>query len=161
MYFFLVLTLWFIRGKGPLTNPEFDQEVSKAWSRIVSAKDQTRILPERFNLNFSTLIYLCLITWLNLSCIIQLNYEIFMWQISRSIGDVYLKKAEFNKEPLYAKFRVREGFKRPILSSDPSISVHEIQQHDQFLIFASDGLWEHLSNQDAVDIVQNNPHNVR
>ncbi|KAG4939136.1 hypothetical protein AAZX31_16G109500 [Glycine max] len=80
-------------------------------------------------------------------------------QISRSIGDVYLKKAEFNKEPLYAKFRVREGFKRPILSSDPSISVHEIQQHDQFLIFASDGLWEHLSNQDAVDIVQNNPHN--
>ncbi|CAJ1942289.1 unnamed protein product [Sphenostylis stenocarpa] len=80
-------------------------------------------------------------------------------QISRSIGDVYLKKAEFNKEPLYAKFRVRDGFKRPILSSDPSISVHELQQHDQFLIFASDGLWEHLSNQDAVDIVQNKPHN--
>ena len=98
---------------------------------------------------------------LNLSCIIQLSNEIFVWQISRSIGDVYLKKAEFNKEPLYAKFRVREGFKRPILSSDPSISVHELQQHDQFLIFASDGLWEHLSNQDAVDIVQNNPHNVR
>ncbi|BAT75344.1 hypothetical protein LR48_Vigan01g173500 [Vigna angularis] len=80
-------------------------------------------------------------------------------QISRSIGDVYLKKAEFNKEPLYAKFRVRDGFRRPILSSDPSISVHELQSHDQFLIFASDGLWEHLSNQDAVDIVQNNPQN--
>ncbi|TKY58315.1 phosphatase 2C 60 [Spatholobus suberectus] len=80
-------------------------------------------------------------------------------QVSRSIGDVYLKKAEFNKEPLYAKFRLREAFKRPILSSDPSISVHELQQHDQFLIFASDGLWEHLSNQDAVDIVQNNPLN--
>ncbi|XP_047168460.1 probable protein phosphatase 2C 46 [Vigna umbellata] len=80
-------------------------------------------------------------------------------QISRSIGDVYLKKAEFNKEPLYAKFRVRDGFRRPILSSDPSISVHELQSHDQFLIFASDGLWEHLSNQDAVDIVQNSPQN--
>ncbi|KAJ1413012.1 hypothetical protein SESBI_19940 [Sesbania bispinosa] len=79
-------------------------------------------------------------------------------QVSRSIGDVYLKKAEFNKEPLYAKFRLRETFKRPILSSDPSISIHELQQHDQFLIFASDGLWEHLSNQDAVDIVQNHPH---
>jgi len=82
-------------------------------------------------------------------------------QISRSIGDVYLKKAEFNKEPLYAKFRLRETFKTPILSSDPSISVHELQEHDQFLIFASDGLWEHLSNQDAVDIVQNHPHSVR
>ncbi|AET03717.2 serine/threonine phosphatase family, 2C domain protein [Medicago truncatula] len=79
-------------------------------------------------------------------------------QISRSIGDVYLKKAEFNREPLYAKFRLRETFKTPILSSDPSISVHELQEHDQFLIFASDGLWEHLSNQDAVDIVQNHPH---
>ncbi|XP_061359693.1 probable protein phosphatase 2C 60 isoform X1 [Gastrolobium bilobum] len=79
-------------------------------------------------------------------------------QVSRSIGDVYLKKAEFNREPLYAKFRLREPFKRPILSSEPSISVHQLQPHDQFIIFASDGLWEHLSNQEAVDIVQNNPH---
>ncbi|GLT74146.1 hypothetical protein SLA2020_459600 [Shorea laevis] len=80
-------------------------------------------------------------------------------QVSKSIGDIYLKKAEFNREPLYAKFRLREPFKRPILSCEPSISVHELQPHDQFLIFASDGLWEHLSNQDAVDVVQNNPRN--
>ncbi|XWS42186.1 hypothetical protein CRYUN_Cryun17cG0146600 [Craigia yunnanensis] len=80
-------------------------------------------------------------------------------QISRSIGDVYLKKAEFNMEPLYQKFRLREPFRKPILSSEPSISVHELRPHDQFIIFASDGLWEHLSNQDAVDIVQNHPCN--
>ncbi|KAI3665335.1 hypothetical protein L6452_43959 [Arctium lappa] len=80
-------------------------------------------------------------------------------QISRSIGDVYLKKAEFNREPLYAKFRLRDPIRRPILSADPSISVHEIQPEDRFLIFASDGLWEHLSNQEAVDIVQNHPNN--
>uniref|UniRef100_A0A1D1Y6D2 protein-serine/threonine phosphatase n=1 Tax=Anthurium amnicola TaxID=1678845 RepID=A0A1D1Y6D2_9ARAE len=79
-------------------------------------------------------------------------------QISRSIGDVYLKKAEFNREPLYAKFRLREPFRRPILSSEPSISVQPLQPHDQFLIFASDGLWEHLTNQEAVDIVQSHPH---
>jgi len=78
-------------------------------------------------------------------------------QVSRSIGDVYLKKAEFNREPLLAKFRLRQPFKRPILSSEPSISVHELQSDDQFLIFASDGLWEHLSNQDAVDLIQNHP----
>ncbi|KAK6924528.1 PPM-type phosphatase-like domain [Dillenia turbinata] len=78
-------------------------------------------------------------------------------QVSRSIGDVYLKRSEFNREPLYAKFRLREPFQRPILSSEPSVSVHELQPHDQFLIFASDGLWEHLSNQEAVDIVQNHP----
>lgn len=80
-------------------------------------------------------------------------------QISRSIGDVYLKKAEFNREPLYAKFRLRDPIRRPILSADPSVSMHEIQSEDRFLIFASDGLWEHLSNQEAVDIVQNHPHN--
>ncbi|KAF8405453.1 hypothetical protein HHK36_010359 [Tetracentron sinense] len=78
-------------------------------------------------------------------------------QISRSIGDVYLKKAEFNREPLYAKFRLREPFRRPILSNEPSISMHQLQSHDQFLIFASDGLWEHLSNQQVVDMVQNHP----
>ncbi|WOG97567.1 hypothetical protein DCAR_0416908 [Daucus carota subsp. sativus] len=80
-------------------------------------------------------------------------------QISRSIGDVYLKKAEFNREPLYAKFRLRDPIIRPILSSDPTISVHELSPHDHFLIFASDGLWEHLTNQEAVDIVQHNSRN--
>lgn len=74
---------------------------------------------------------------------------------------MYLKKAEFNREPLYQKFRLREPFRRPILSSDPSILVHQLQSHDQFIIFASDGLWEHLSNQDAVAIVQNHPRSVR
>ncbi|KAI7726441.1 hypothetical protein M8C21_021351, partial [Ambrosia artemisiifolia] len=71
--------------------------------------------------------------------------------------DVYLKKAEFNREPLYAKFRLRDPIRRPILTADPSISMHEIQPTDQFIIFASDGLWEHLNNQEAVDIVQNHP----
>jgi len=87
-------------------------------------------------------------------------YNLFP-QISRCIGDVYLKKAEFNREPLYAKFRLPQPFKRPILSSEPSILVHQLQPQDQFIIFASDGLWEHFSNQEAVDIVQNSPRAVR
>jgi pyruvate dehydrogenase phosphatase len=81
-------------------------------------------------------------------------------QVSRSIGDAYLKKAEFNREPLPQKFRLPETFFKPILSSEPSVSIHKIQPEDQFLIFASDGLWEHLSNQVAVNIVSNNPRNV-
>ncbi|KAK6942877.1 PPM-type phosphatase-like domain [Dillenia turbinata] len=80
-------------------------------------------------------------------------------QISRSIGDAYLKKAEFNREPLLSKFRLKESFSSPILSSEPSVSVHKLQPEDQFVIFASDGLWDHLSNQEAVEIVQNNPRN--
>ncbi|XP_057471496.1 probable protein phosphatase 2C 38 [Actinidia eriantha] len=78
-------------------------------------------------------------------------------QVSRSIGDAYLKKAEFNREPLLAKFRLPEPFPKPILSAEPSICIHKLHPKDQFLIFASDGLWEHLSNQEAVDIVNNCP----
>ncbi|KAK4481035.1 hypothetical protein RD792_011904 [Penstemon davidsonii] len=78
-------------------------------------------------------------------------------QISRSIGDSYLKKSEFNREPLLAKFRLSEPFSKPILSAEPSIYVHKLTPKDQFLIFASDGLWEHLGNQEAVDIVSSYP----
>ncbi|KAG8374277.1 hypothetical protein BUALT_Bualt11G0114800 [Buddleja alternifolia] len=78
-------------------------------------------------------------------------------QVSRSIGDAYLKRSEFNKEPLLPKFRLSKPFSKPILSAEPSISIHKLSPKDQFLIFASDGLWEHLSNQEAVDIVNSYP----
>ena len=83
-----------------------------------------------------------------------------MLQITRSIGDVYLKRPEFNREPLHSKFRLPETFRRPLLSSEPAITVHPIQLTDQFIIFASDGLWEHLSNQKAVELVHSSPRNV-
>ncbi|XP_072975544.1 probable protein phosphatase 2C 38 [Typha angustifolia] len=78
-------------------------------------------------------------------------------QVSRSIGDAYLKNAEFNREPLLARFRLPMPFHKSILSAEPSVLTHKLCTEDQFLIFASDGLWEHLSNQEAVDIVQNSP----
>ncbi|KAJ7524766.1 hypothetical protein O6H91_17G020200 [Diphasiastrum complanatum] len=78
-------------------------------------------------------------------------------QVSRSIGDVYLKKSEFNREPLLSKFRLPEPLQRPILTAEPTINVHTLRPQDQFLIFASDGLWEHLTNQEAVHIVSNHP----
>ncbi|KAK4478606.1 hypothetical protein RD792_014095 [Penstemon davidsonii] len=80
-------------------------------------------------------------------------------QISRSIGDAYLKKSEFNREPLLQKFRVSEPFSKPILSAEPSMFIHKLNPKDQFLIFASDGLWEHLEDQEAVDIVNSYPRN--
>ncbi|KAL6977274.1 [pyruvate dehydrogenase (acetyl-transferring)]-phosphatase [Sarracenia purpurea var. burkii] len=80
-------------------------------------------------------------------------------QVSRSIGDAYLKKAEFNREPLLSKFRLPEPFDKPILKAEPAILVRKLHPKDQFLIFASDGLWEHLTNQEAVDIVHHCPRN--
>ncbi|KAM3346843.1 hypothetical protein ACQJBY_021055 [Aegilops geniculata] len=73
--------------------------------------------------------------------------------VSRSIGDAYLKHQQFNREPIHAKFRVRESFSRPILSASPSIVSRSLQPSDRFIIFASEGLWEHLSNEKAVKMV--------
>ncbi|KAF6146857.1 hypothetical protein GIB67_018510 [Kingdonia uniflora] len=80
-------------------------------------------------------------------------------QISRSIGDAYLKRVEFNREPILPKYRVPKPFPRPILSAEPSILMQRIGPQDKFLIFGSDGLWEHISNQEAVDIVDQYPRN--
>uniref|UniRef100_A0A2P2LAY7 Protein phosphatase 2c n=2 Tax=Rhizophora mucronata TaxID=61149 RepID=A0A2P2LAY7_RHIMU len=41
--------------------------------------------------------------------------------------------------------------------AEPSILIRELRPHDLFLIFASDGLWEHLSDEAAVDLVFRNP----
>ncbi|OEL28171.1 putative protein phosphatase 2C 36 [Dichanthelium oligosanthes] len=74
-------------------------------------------------------------------------------QISRSIGDAYLKQAKYNSERIYSKFRISQPLSRPILSAEPSITSHKLQPCDRFVIFASDGLYEHLTNQEAVEIV--------
>ncbi|PIA51280.1 hypothetical protein AQUCO_01100250v1 [Aquilegia coerulea] len=79
-------------------------------------------------------------------------------QVSRSIGDVYMKHAQFNKEPINAKFRLPEPMNMPIMSANPAIVSLPLQSNDLFVIFASDGLWEHLSNDKAVDIVHKHPH---
>lgn len=78
-------------------------------------------------------------------------------QVSRSIGDVYLKKPEFNRDPLFIQYGYPIPLKRPVLSAEPSILIRKIRPEDLFLIFASDGLWEQLSDEEAVDIVLKNP----
>ncbi|KAG0448555.1 hypothetical protein HPP92_027779 [Vanilla planifolia] len=82
-------------------------------------------------------------------------------QVSRSIGDAYLKQVQYNREPINEKFRISGPVSMPILTANPAIICHPLQQSDSFLIFASDGLWEHLSNETAVEIVHNHPRTVR
>ncbi|KDP44463.1 hypothetical protein JCGZ_16296 [Jatropha curcas] len=78
-------------------------------------------------------------------------------QVSRSIGDVYLKKPEFNRDPIFQQFGNPVPLKRPVITAEPSIIIRELLPQDMFLIFASDGLWEQLSDEAAVDIVFKNP----
>ncbi|PRQ22794.1 putative protein-serine/threonine phosphatase [Rosa chinensis] len=78
-------------------------------------------------------------------------------QVSRSIGDVYLKKPEFNRDPMYQQFITPVPMKRPVVTAEPSILIRSIKPQDMFLIFASDGLWEQLSDEAAVELVFKNP----
>lgn len=77
--------------------------------------------------------------------------------MSRSIGDVYLKKPEFNRDPIFQQFGNPVPLRRPVLTAEPSIICKKIRPQDLFLIFASDGLWEHLTDEAAVEIVFKNP----
>ncbi|KAF8406231.1 hypothetical protein HHK36_008316 [Tetracentron sinense] len=78
-------------------------------------------------------------------------------QVSRSIGDVYLKKPEFNRDPLFQQIGSPVPLRRPVMTAEPSIHTRKLKPQDLFLIFASDGLWEQLSDEAAVDIVFKNP----
>ncbi|XP_072957096.1 probable protein phosphatase 2C 78 [Typha angustifolia] len=78
-------------------------------------------------------------------------------QVSRSIGDMYLKKPEFSKQSLFQHLGSPVPLKRPVMTAVPSVRVRKLKQQDLFLIFASDGLWEQLSDEAAVDIVVKYP----
>ncbi|KAK1414542.1 hypothetical protein QVD17_30288 [Tagetes erecta] len=78
-------------------------------------------------------------------------------QVSRSIGDFYLKKPEFHRDSRLLQHGHHVPLKKPVLTAEPSIISRKLRSQDLFLIFASDGLWEHLSDEAAVDIVYQNP----
>ncbi|XP_054804674.1 probable protein phosphatase 2C 42 [Prosopis cineraria] len=77
-------------------------------------------------------------------------------QVCRSIGDMFLKDSDFNKSPIATRFRIPEPMDMPYLTANPDIVTRPISPDDVFLIFASDGLWEFLSNEQAVEIVRTN-----
>nr|XP_043610159.1 probable protein phosphatase 2C 43 [Erigeron canadensis] len=78
-------------------------------------------------------------------------------QVSRTIGDAYLKKPEFALDSSFPRFHLREPIRRPILKNGPSMYTRTLRPDDKFIVFASDGLWEHMTNQQVVEIVHNNP----
>ncbi|GAB4846926.1 hypothetical protein Ancab_025936 [Ancistrocladus abbreviatus] len=76
-------------------------------------------------------------------------------QVSRAIGDIYLKRPEFGN--VYKQFGSPIPLKRAVITAEPSISTRRLMADDSFVIFASDGLWEHLSDEAAVEIVFRSP----
>ena len=66
-----------------------------------------------------------------------------------------------SRDPLFQQFGSPIPLKRPVMTAEPSIVIRNLKPHDLFLIFASDGLWEQLSDEAAVEIVLKNPRIVR
>jgi pyruvate dehydrogenase phosphatase len=71
-----------------------------------------------------------------------------------------LKRLELALDPSITRFGLTEPLRRPVLTSGPSICTRVLSPEDKFIIFASDGFWEHLTNQQAVEIVHSNPRAV-
>ncbi|PKU63493.1 probable protein phosphatase 2C 63 [Dendrobium catenatum] len=79
-------------------------------------------------------------------------------QVSRSIGDAYLKKPEFSRDPLFPPYIFPTSpLKRSVISAEPSILTRKLKPDDLFFIFASDGFWEQLTDEAAVQIVSKYP----
>lgn len=85
-----------------------------------------------------------------------------MIKFQDQIIDVYLymKKLEYNRNPFFYHYAPPFSLKRVVMSTKPSIITQKLRPQDMFLIFASDGLWEQLSDEDVVKIVHKNPKNI-
>ncbi|XP_024626808.1 probable protein phosphatase 2C 25, partial [Medicago truncatula] len=81
-------------------------------------------------------------------------------KVSRTIGDAYLKRPEFMLHESFPKFKkVPKPCTSGVPSAEPEMFTRVLTENDKFLIFASVGLWEFLSNEQAAEIVQKNPRN--
>lgn len=70
----------------------------------------------------------------------------------RSFGDVSYKWKQEHLNIIYE--RTRPGYYTPpYLTAEPEVSHHELTRDDKFVVTASDGLWERLSNEQVVNLV--------
>ena len=77
-------------------------------------------------------------------------------QLTRALGDAYLKSPEFNAPAGSHRSRGRhipEPFTPPYVKSTPDITHINIGQDDKFCVLATDGLWDFLTDQEVVDVV--------
>jgi len=64
------------------------------------------------------------------------------------------------KKPTFTLRKCIVPFTSGVLSAEPEMFTRVLTESDKFLIFASGGLWEFLSNEQAAEIVQKNPRNL-
>jgi pyruvate dehydrogenase phosphatase len=77
-------------------------------------------------------------------------------QPTRSFGDFYLKHSEFMRAPSQhasAGRYISPPYTPPYITATPEITVSRLRPGiDDFLVMGTDGLWDFMSSQEAVDL---------
>ncbi|XP_060179863.1 protein phosphatase 2C 29-like [Lycium barbarum] len=75
-------------------------------------------------------------------------------KVTRAFGAGFLKRPKLN-DALLEMFRNEYIGDAPYLSCTPSMRHHRLCPRDQFLVLSSDGLYQYLTNQEVVCLVEN------
>jgi pyruvate dehydrogenase phosphatase len=83
---------------------------------------------------------------------------------TRAFGDLRLKHSEFN----FHNHPPELGYRKPIptyngpyITHEPEITVIDLQKNDQYLILASDGLWDEISRKKSAELVKSNETDLK
>jgi pyruvate dehydrogenase phosphatase len=80
---------------------------------------------------------------------------------TRSFGDSKYKWNMKMQEAVFTKFfKVKRGLPGgsrnktpPYLTARPEVTYHKLTENDKFLVIATDGLWDELSNEEVIELV--------
>jgi pyruvate dehydrogenase phosphatase len=83
---------------------------------------------------------------------------------TRALGDLRLKLSEFN----FHSFAPDLGYRQPIpkyngpyITHVPEIEVIDLTKEDQYLVLASDGLWDEISRKKSAELVKGNDNELK
>ncbi len=76
----------------------------------------------------------------------------------RAFGDIRFKMGAEQQKALIGsldpKFKTFSGLKTPpYLTAEPEVFQYKLEKSDKFIVLATDGLWDMLSNQEVVELV--------
>lgn len=74
-------------------------------------------------------------------------------RVTRAMGDLFLKHADFNGPPLPAFVRVKPPYFPPYIHCSPDVREYELSIDDRFLLLASDGLWEACTDEEVTAVL--------
>lgn len=82
-------------------------------------------------------------------------------QPTKTIGDLFLKHKEFNEVTIYNENSMKyyrkmlQNFNGPYIEHLPEIFKFELTGQDEFIVLATDGLWDWVDSNDVANVLEN------